>query len=191
MSIRPALCIALSLPGSSGAGALVKVNLSTFPGCAARNASIASWTSWRVPATSTTLMVTGPEAFGAAAVPSPAVLSAERFGSRLQPARVRVSPTNKAQSPDCLRTKRVSMGLSSRKTSLEPVGALRQPVCEVDRHLARLVLVEPAVGDQPGQKGAVHPARDVVAPGDRQECPRVIVEADGIVEAGRLGGTLA
>ena len=32
MSLRPAPCIALSLPGSSGAGALVKVNLATMFG---------------------------------------------------------------------------------------------------------------------------------------------------------------
>ena len=59
MSLRPAPCIAFSLPGSSGAGALVKLNLATRFGFFFAYSSIASCVSARLPATSTTLIVTG------------------------------------------------------------------------------------------------------------------------------------
>jgi len=60
MSLRPALCIAFSLPGSSGAGAFVNVNLETLVGFFFAYSSNASCVSARSPATSTTLMLTGP-----------------------------------------------------------------------------------------------------------------------------------
>src|SRR5205814_9753210 len=59
MSLRPAPCIAFSLPGNSGAGALVKLNFDTTCGFFFWYASIASCVSARSPATSTMLMVTG------------------------------------------------------------------------------------------------------------------------------------
>src|SRR3546814_3601314 len=40
-------------------------------------------------------------------------------------------------------------------------------------------------------KGAIHPPRDIVPRGDRQESARVVVEADTIVEARGLGNALA
>src|SRR5262249_54060362 len=171
MSTRPASCIALTLPGSSGAGALVNVKPATLSGCLVWNASIASCTSCSVPAASITLMVTGPAA-----------------GLRLQPAAI-ASPTSRTQSLDC--GMRVAMAHFLVEVSLQPVGALRQPVCQIDRDLARLVLVEPVVGDQAGEEAAVHPARNVVAPGDRQQRPRVVIEADRVVEPGGLGRSLA
>src|SRR3546814_10156784 len=46
-------------------------------------------------------------------------------------------------------------------------------------------------GDEPREKGAIHPPRDIVPRGDRQESARVVVEADTIVEARGLGNALA
>src|SRR5450755_1683842 len=59
MSLRPAPCIAFSLPGNSGAGALVKLILAISSGCFFWYASIASCVSARLPATSTIFSVTG------------------------------------------------------------------------------------------------------------------------------------
>jgi hypothetical protein len=59
MSLRPAPCIAFSLPGNSGAGAFVKLTLPTSFGFLLAKFWIASWVSARSPATSTTLIVTG------------------------------------------------------------------------------------------------------------------------------------
>jgi hypothetical protein len=55
----------------------------------------------------------------------------------------------------------------------------------------RLVLVQPMLGHQPGEEGAVHAPGDVVPGRDREEGAGVVVEADRVVEARRLGGLLA
>src|SRR3546814_8098950 len=47
------------------------------------------------------------------------------------------------------------------------------------------------LGDEAREEGAVDPARDVVPRRDRQKGARVVVEADGVVEAGGLGRHLA
>src|SRR5436190_1500035 len=150
------------------------------------------------------LMVTGPVASATRlagpallAVPEPALEPAPWSFGWPQPAAT-ASPTSPTSTPsprclgepslDCLRTTRVSMVvLLETSLPVQPVGALRQPVGEIDGHLARLVLVEPVIGDQPGEERAVHPARDVVAPRDRQERPRIVVEADRVVEPRGLG----
>ena len=59
------------------------------------------------------------------------------------------------------------------------------------RDLVRLVLVEPVLGDELGQKPAVDAPRHVVPCGDREIGARVVVEADGVVEAGGLRRELA
>ena len=46
-------------------------------------------------------------------------------------------------------------------------------------------------GDEAGEEGAVDAAGDVVAGGDGEEGAGVVVEADGVVEAGGLGGLFA
>ena len=53
------------------------------------------------------------------------------------------------------------------------------------------VEVEAVLGDETGEEGGVHAAADVVAGGDGEEGAGVVVEADGVVEAGGLGGLLA
>src|SRR5690606_23659867 len=73
----------------------------------------------------------------------------------------------------------------------EPISILGQTVGEVVRHLLRLILVEPVIGHQFGQEIAVDAPRHVVARGDRAEGAGVVVEADRVVEAGRLRGKLA
>ena len=57
--------------------------------------------------------------------------------------------------------------------------------------LERFVLHEASGHHEIGQIGAVHPPRDVVSGGDRAEGAGVVVEADGVVEAGGLGDLLA
>ena len=47
------------------------------------------------------------------------------------------------------------------------------------------------LGDELGEEAAVDPPRDVVPRRNRQESTGVVVEADGVVEAGRLGGHAA
>ena len=74
---------------------------------------------------------------------------------------------------------------------VEPVGALDQAVGEVVGELGRLPVGEPVLGDQPREEGAVDPPGDIVPRRDRQEGAGVVVEADRVVEAGRLGGHLA
>ena len=50
---------------------------------------------------------------------------------------------------------------------------------------------EPVFGDEAREERAVDAARDVVPRRNRQEGARVVVEADGVVEAGGFGGLLA
>src|SRR6185503_6195031 len=45
--------------------------------------------------------------------------------------------------------------------------------------------------DEAREEAAIHATRQVVPRRDRQEGARVVVEAYGVVEAGRLGGLLA
>ena len=59
------------------------------------------------------------------------------------------------------------------------------------RELGGFPVGEPVLGDQPGEEGAVDPPGDVVPRRDRQEGAGVVVEADGVVEARRLGRHLA
>src|SRR6185437_7714928 len=74
---------------------------------------------------------------------------------------------------------------------LEPVSLLRQAVGEVDRGRRGLVLGQAMLGDEAREEGAVAAARDVVTRRNREERPCVVVEADGVVEAGGLGRLLA
>ena len=53
----------------------------------------------------------------------------------------------------------------------------------------RLVLIQAMGVDEVGEIGAIDPARHVVAGGNRQIGAGVVVEADGVVEARRLGGS--
>src|SRR6185312_13054069 len=73
----------------------------------------------------------------------------------------------------------------------ESVRLLRQAIGEVDRGFRGLLLAEAGLGDEARQKRAVDTARNVVARRNRQECTRVVVEANGVVEAGRLRRQLA
>ena len=73
----------------------------------------------------------------------------------------------------------------------EFVGGLDEAVGEILGDLEGLVLLEPVLGDQAGEEAAVDAPRHVVAGRDRQEGAGVVVEADGVVEAGGLGHRLA
>src|SRR5690349_14679656 len=70
-----------------------------------------------------------------------------------------------------------------RRRALELVRPLGQRVREVGRELEGLVLVDPVLGHQLGEITAVDASRDIVPGRDRQECTRIVVEADGIVKA--------
>src|SRR5450759_1800932 len=74
---------------------------------------------------------------------------------------------------------------------LELVRALRQTVGELGRQLESLVLLDLVLGNKLGKETAVHPPRHIVTRGDRKEGARVVVEADGVVEACRLRRLLA
>ena len=54
------------------------------------------------------------------------------------------------------------------------------------RDLRGFVLGEAVLGDQAGEEGAVDAPGGVVAGGNREECAGVVIEADGVVEAGAL-----
>src|SRR5262245_20566775 len=74
---------------------------------------------------------------------------------------------------------------------LQPVGALGETVGKLRRKLEGFVLLHPVLGHKHCKVPAVDPSRHVVPRGDRQERTRVVVEADGIVEAGRFRHLLA
>src|SRR3546814_18492076 len=80
---------------------------------------------------------------------------------------------------------------STRTYTLFPYTTLFRSGVERVRHFGRLVLGQAMFGDEPREKGAIHPPRDIVPRGDRQESARVVVEADTIVEARGLGNALA
>src|SRR5205823_1955203 len=79
MSLRPAPCIAFSLPGNSGAGALVELTLAISSGCFFWKSSMASCVNARSPATSTMLSVTGLPFGACASAPSGIVEAALEF----------------------------------------------------------------------------------------------------------------
>src|SRR5947207_10347524 len=74
---------------------------------------------------------------------------------------------------------------------LELVRAFCELIGEFGCELERLVLVDLVLGDELGEKAAVHPPCDVVASRNRQKRARIVVEADGIVKTRRLGHLLA
>ncbi|EEF21879.1 conserved hypothetical protein, partial [Ricinus communis] len=83
MSERPAACIALILPGSCGAGALVYVMFETRFGYFALNASKPFCVSWRSPATSTMFSVTASAACAAGTCAATAATATAHAASSL------------------------------------------------------------------------------------------------------------
>ncbi len=73
----------------------------------------------------------------------------------------------------------------------ELVGLSDQVDGEVLDYFEGFVFVEAMFGDQAAEEGAVDSAGHVVAGGNGEEGPGVVVEAYGVVEAGGLGGLLA
>src|SRR4051794_28043180 len=71
------------------------------------------------------------------------------------------------------------------------VGLFRQAIGEVVRKLMRLILIQAMLDDKLREIRAIDPAGDVVAGRNRGKGARVVVEADGVVEARRLGRELA
>ena len=63
------------------------------------------------------------------------------------------------------------------------VGLFREAIGKIVGDLVRLVLVEAMGGHEIGEIGAIHTARHVVPRRNGQIGPRVVVEADGVVEA--------
>src|SRR5579871_144591 len=74
---------------------------------------------------------------------------------------------------------------------LKFVSPLGQVVRKLGRQRGGIAFVEPMLGDQSRQEGAVHAASHVVTGRNRQECPGVVVETDRVVETGRFGGLFA
>src|SRR6266480_3257500 len=77
------------------------------------------------------------------------------------------------------------------RSCLELICALRQTVGKLGCQLESLVLLDLVLGHELGKEAAVHPPRHIVSRGYRKKCPRVVVEADRVVEAGSLRGLLA
>ena len=74
--------------------------------------------------------------------------------------------------------------------SLELVCPLCERVRELPCELEGLVLIDLVLGDQLREKSAVHATSNVVPSGYRKKRARVVVEADGVVEACRFGHLL-
>src|SRR3546814_5181545 len=70
---------------------------------------------------------------------------------------------------------------------VELIGLADEAVGEFVRHFGGFPVGQAMLGDEAREEGAVDPARDVVPRRDRQKGARVVVEADGVVEAGGLG----
>src|SRR5215213_9028222 len=75
-----------------------------------------------------------------------------------------------------------------RSRRLELVSLLRQSVSKLARDIARFVLVEQVLDHKLGKVGTIDAARHIVPRRDRAERTRVVVESDGVIETGGLGG---
>src|SRR5437762_690531 len=73
----------------------------------------------------------------------------------------------------------------------ELVGLSHQVHGQVEDDFEGFVFVEAVLGYEAAEEGAVDPAGYVVAGGYGEEGACVVVEADGVVEAGGLGGLFA
>src|SRR5262245_5749204 len=85
----------------------------------------------------------------------------------------------------------VALGVFALGPRSKAISRFHQSVSEIDCHLARLVFLEPVLGDESGEISAVDTAGYVVPSGDRREGAGVVVEADGIVKAGCFGHPLS
>ncbi len=74
---------------------------------------------------------------------------------------------------------------------LEFVGFADEVDGQVEDYFEGFVFVEAMLGYEAAEEGAVDAAGYVVAGGDGEEGAGVVVEADGVVEAGGLGGGFA
>src|ERR1700733_8208751 len=90
-----------------------------------------------------------------------------------------------------LRMTNSMMERPSETGDLEFVGFADQVDGEVEDDFEGFVFVEAVLGYEAAEEGAVDAAGYVVAGGDGEEGAGVVVEADGVVEAGGLGGLLA
>src|SRR5580700_308561 len=67
---------------------------------------------------------------------------------------------------------------------LEPVRLSRKTVRQVGSDLARFILVQPMLRNQARKKGAVDATCHIVSGGNGEKRASVIIETDGVVEAG-------
>src|SRR5204862_7913268 len=86
---------------------------------------------------------------------------------------------------------RVAAARRASGSPVDPEGPACQPVREVFGDLDRLVLLETLLDDEPGEEAGIDPPYEIVARRDGQQRAGVVVEADGVGEAGRLGDELA
>src|SRR6185312_13792262 len=77
--------------------------------------------------------------------------------------------------------------LTSPAPASQPIGRLRQVIGKVSCDLRRFPVLEAMLGHELRQEAAIDPPRDIVPGGYRQERAGVIVEADCVVKASRLG----
>src|ERR1700746_475697 len=81
--------------------------------------------------------------------------------------------------------------LSNIAVLLQPIRLLDQPVCEILRHFQSFVFLKPVLGNLLREKGAIHAPRHIMPSWNREEGSGIIVEPNRLVEARRLGHTLA
>src|SRR5918993_2417135 len=73
----------------------------------------------------------------------------------------------------------------------EFIGFLGEPVSQVVSDLVGLILIEPVLDHKLGEVAAIDPTGDIVPGRDRGEGAGVVIEPDGVAEAGRLRRQLA
>src|SRR6201984_3110752 len=81
--------------------------------------------------------------------------------------------------------------LSNMAALLQPIRLLDQAVCEILPHFQSFVFLKPVLGDLLREEGAIHAPRHIMPSRNREEGSGIIVEPNRLVEAPRLGHTLA
>src|SRR4029077_8436003 len=81
--------------------------------------------------------------------------------------------------------------LSNMAVLLQPIRLLDQAVCEILRHFQSFVFLKPVLGDLLREKAAIHAPRHIMPSRNREEGTGIIVQTNRLVEARRLGHTLA
>src|SRR5690606_21758253 len=89
----------------------------------------------------------------------------------------------------CVREREPQRGdqiVAAAQSALQPVRLLGKSIGKVAGDFDRLGFRDAVLGNEPRQKGAIDAAGDIMARRNRKKGARVVVEAYGVVEAGRF-----